>query len=86
MIDITRLEDEKNLRICMKLVICLMFKGQQAANQPLTQFESDQEAALSYRSIFQEAGVRDDAEVRQIMSQFQDLVRKLHNFEIGQIH
>lgn len=70
MIDIERLDDEKNLRICMKLIICLMFKGQQAANQPLTQFEDNEDAAVSYRDIFQEAGVRDDAEVRQIMSQF----------------
>ena len=86
LIDVSRADDESLGRLCMKLLISLMFKGQQVANQPLVQFNSDLEVAKGYRSIFDSSGVRDENEIKQIMSNFIDLTKKLHNFEISQMH
>jgi hypothetical protein len=36
--------------------------------------------------VFSQTGISEEAEKMQIMSQFQQMIQKIHNFEIAQIH
>ena len=70
-IDISREEDEALIRLCMKLLISIIFKGQSSSEKPLFQFSSNIAMPQRYQSIFEQTGIQDPGEVRHIMSQFQ---------------
>jgi len=57
----------------MKLVISIIFKGHAASGQPVFQF-SQEAIPASYKNIFQQSGIQEPGEIRQIMGQFQHMI------------
>uniref|UniRef100_A0A7S3CLG3 Uncharacterized protein n=1 Tax=Strombidium rassoulzadegani TaxID=1082188 RepID=A0A7S3CLG3_9SPIT len=69
----------------MKLLISIIFKGQQSIKGPYFKFSS-QIVPEPYQSVFASTGTFNEEEKLGIMEKFQEMIQKIHNFEISQIH
>lgn len=86
-IDINNKEEEGIIRLCLKLLISIIFKGQHSHAQFAMQNKfSSSPLPKNIQSVFQQQGISDESEMLELMKRFHIMIQKVHNFEIAQIH
>jgi hypothetical protein len=87
LVDVNNQQEDSTIRLSLKVLISLIFKGQNSQVAFSKQHQVTQGAVPSnFESVFKQQGIRDEAEMRQVMQQMQSMVQKVHNFEIAQIN
>jgi hypothetical protein len=66
-------QDETLIRLCMKAVISITFKGHQHQS-PLDHFNSDINAKKTYTTLFESAGITDENEIMGMLTSFRELI------------
>lgn len=71
-IEVNSTDEEPIIRLCMKVLICTIFKGQNASGQNFKFTEGN--VPESVQSVFEESGMTKDAERHKVMGQFQQMI------------
>jgi hypothetical protein len=85
-IDINNPDEEPMIRLSMKLLISIIFKGEQSMKESVYFKFNSKTIPEPLQSIFDQTGIRDENEKLQLITQFQQMIQKIHNFEISQIN
>lgn len=76
--------EEGIIRLCLKLLISLIFKGQ--SPKQAGEFFKNGASLSEFESLFRQQGITEQGEMMKILQSFHLMIKQIHNFEIARIH
>jgi hypothetical protein len=70
LIDINNKQEESIIRLCLKLLISIIFKGQNSSQTFSAQHKFGGSGTVPFESIFKQQGIQEEGEMLKLMQQF----------------